>query len=141
MTSTHTLGQPSTSAQFEIPIDPKDPDGTYFPIVIIQDLAGHQTKVRLPTQFIIDNNQDLLTIDQDKVSFIRSPFGNSNAEALSDSAGFTIPAGPFYEIGPADGLQNIETFPSRTFQFTNGNVLSQIRVWAAKDKSQLLGNS
>ena len=93
----------------------------------------------------MDNTADTLVIQQDQVSYIRSPIGNAAVETLEDAngnAGYTIPAGvAFFELGPPDGLDSDETLPGDTFEFSGGVEVTQLRAWAEQEKQNLLGTA
>jgi len=86
---TFTLQTPvdeiTTSATFSGVVGTQS-DGIYAPTVSAQDLAGNRTtSAGFPADadpIAVDNTADTLVIQQDQVSYIRSPIGNAAAETL-----------------------------------------------------------
>ena len=151
-TLTFTLQTPAqditTGATFSVVVGTQ-PDGIYTPTVSAQDLAGNRTtSAGFPPNspsIVVDSTADTLVIQQDQVSYIRSPIGNAAVETLEDAngnAGYTIPAGvAFFELGPPDGLDSDETLPGDTFEFSGGVEVTQLRAWAEQEKQNLLGTA
>ena len=93
----------------------------------------------------VDTTADVLNVQQDQVSYIRSPIGNADPEDLEDASGsvaYTIPAGvAFYELGPPDGLDPVDALDADTFEFSGGVQPTLLRAWADDQKQNLLGTT
>lgn len=108
---------------------PSTPCGGFRPELELVDLVGNRgTLTRFPGAVIrIRVGAPALEVRQSQVSFIRSPVGNGIAE---DLGAFEIPAGPYFALGPADGLANTATLAADTFQLAGGVRPTGIRVFA-----------
>ena len=113
-------------------------DGDYDAQVRMRDLAGNLTDfAAVPgTTIVVDSTPDALRVEQDLVSFIRSPIGNASPETLP--SGFVVPAGPFFALGPPDGLDDANDLPADVFAFETGAALAGIQVWADDQRASLL---
>ena len=108
--------------------------GTFVPDLRVTDLAGNVvTLTSLPNLTIRIRTQDpLLTVNQSLVSYVRSPFGNAATESLGN---FTVPAGPYFALAPADGLANSAALPANTFRLNGSAAPTLVRVWADESKT------
>jgi hypothetical protein len=68
-----------------------------------------------------------LVVDQSKIVYVRSPLGNALLESLGD---FTIPAGPYFALAPANPLSGVPRLDAGTFAI-DGVSPSLVRVFAA----------
>ena len=140
------LGSSVTKAVFFSQITPRiHSDGTYLvENLLIQSVSGIESTVPVSATIVVDSTSNQLVIRQDRVSYIRSPIGNALEETLINTQGFesfSIPAGPFFELGPVDGLQAIDSFPIDTFLFANTETPNSIRIWADSSRQRLLGTA
>ncbi|HJL41832.1 MAG TPA: hypothetical protein RMG48_11065, partial [Myxococcales bacterium LLY-WYZ-16_1] len=145
-----TASDVETSATFSVVVDAtKHSDGVYVPTVEIQDIAGNRNTTATfsgPDVAIeVDNTADPLVVQQDQVSYIRSPLGNADAEDLEDANGnvmYTIPSGvAFYELGPPDGLDPVDKLDADTFELAGGTTPTLLRAWADDQNQNLLGTT
>ena len=121
-------------------------EGIYVPTLQMEDLAGNvnTTATFVDPSIVVDLDPEGIVVDQSKVSYIRSPFGNADAESLTETGSvvYTIPAGvAFYEVGPPDGLDAVDRLPADTFQLSNAEAPSQIRFWSEFEQENLLGSA
>ena len=138
----------TTSATFSVVVGTQ-PGGVYAPAVSAQDVAGNRTtSAGFPASsdpIVVDNTADSLVVQQDQVSFIRSPIGNADAEDLEDSNGnvtYTIPSGvAFYALGPPDGLDPVDALDADTFELSGGVQPTLLRAWADDQTQNLLGTT
>ena len=137
----------ATSATFRATVAAGMTDGIYVPSLQMQDLAGNlASDAAFQSPLIeLDLTPDRLLVQQDRVSFIRSPFGNAAPEDLLDETGnvaYTLPSDiEFFALGPADGLAPQSNLPGQTFRLQNGVFPAQIRVWAERTQRNLLGTA
>jgi hypothetical protein len=137
-------GTPASGAlEFGRRIFPGDADGTYDLVLSAVDRAGNPVaEPDLDAAVRIDTTPDRLTVAQDRLSYVRAPFGNLAAETLTDDTGtvvHTIPAGPAtFVLAPADPLQASDRLPADTFTLSEGGPARTIRVWADGDRNSLL---
>ena len=143
-TALGSTGPAETSVEFSVLVDENlHQDGLYTPYVVFEDLAGNEVSTQLATPIVIDSTPNKLNVLQDQVSFVRSPIGNINAEPLADDPNsFVIPAGiPFYELAPSDSLDPATTLPGNTFKLSTDETPSLLRIWADREKQNLLGTA
>ena len=145
-----TASDVETSATFSVVVDETlHSDGVYVPTVEIQDIAGNRNMSASfsgPDVAIeVDTTADPLVVQQDQVSYIRSPIGNADAEDLKDSNGnvmYTIQSGvAFYELGPPDGLDPVDKLDADTFELAGGTTPTLLRAWADDQRQNLLGTT
>ena len=94
------------------------------------DVAGNVTEVSsLPgAELRVRTTVPQLQVDQSSVSFVRSPIGNASPESFD---GFTVSAGSYFGLGPADGLGG-QPLPANTFLLQNGDAAEpahSLRLW------------
>ncbi len=109
-------------------------DGTYVPRVEAMDQAGNVSdRLTFEAPIDVDARDDTLLVDQDRLSYIRRPWGNAAPEPLETPDGvvvFTLPPGVgAAELSLGDGLEPVATFPPQTFLFANGDAPLRIEVW------------
>ncbi|MBI5529862.1 MAG: hypothetical protein HY897_26355 [Deltaproteobacteria bacterium] len=123
-------------------------EGEYELYVFLRDLAGNENApapgVKLQTNltFKVIASLPVLTIDQTKVTYFRSPWGNGAEEKLDldDPNSFVIPAGPYYSLAPADPRQNTHVVPAGTFLLQDGTIPTLLRVWTSEEMKDDLGS-
>jgi hypothetical protein len=128
-----------TSFSFEWFLDDETlPQGRYTVEATVSDLVGNTRthQLALATPLVVDTVAPTLLVDQDAVRFVRSPWGNAAAE---DLGGFVIPAGPLFELAPAEPLSPSARLPAATFSLDEG-APALLRVWADDARSLLLGS-
>jgi hypothetical protein len=131
--SAHDAG----SASFDVPVPAASPDGTYVPAIRWRDVAGNlaaDAAFAAPA-VRIKASRPVLAVDQSKVTYLRSPWGNAAPEVLG---GVTIPAGPYFALAPADPLSPAPTLPGDTFRI-DGTAPARVRIWTDHERSSLLG--
>jgi hypothetical protein len=108
-------------------------DGTYVPSISVSDLAGNQADVAFASPLIlVKTSSPTLNVVQGQVSYYRSPWGAAQAEGL-------IPAGPHYELAPADPHASETSLPANTFSLSGSDQLQLVRVWSDSARSVLRG--
>ncbi|MFT3913636.1 MAG: hypothetical protein QM704_05895 [Anaeromyxobacteraceae bacterium] len=112
-------------------------DGEYGATLTWADAVGNSAAVALPTTFTVRTSAPVLGVDQAAVRFVRSPWGAAADEHLGS---FTVPAGPFFGLAPADALSTAAALPATAFTFPAGRPLVKLRVWASPGKTTLLGD-
>jgi hypothetical protein len=124
-------------ATFTATIVPTDLDGDYEATVTWTDLAGNEATRATGTGFTVRTSAPVLAVDQAAIRFVRSPWGSAADEALG---AFTVPAGPFFGLAPADTLSGGAALPATTFQLAANRPLVRIRVWSDAALTTLLGH-
>jgi hypothetical protein len=124
-----------TGATLEAVVPPGAPDGDYAPLLTWTDVAGNEASVGFASPAIrVKTSTPTLTVDQDGIVFVRSPWGNAAPE---DLGGFTLPAGPYFAIAPADPLSTSPRLPSGTFLLGGGAAPSAVLVRLTSDPGSL----
>ncbi len=126
-----------TSARFRATLGATPIDGgIYTPRITVQDRAGNRTDRATFTepQIVIDAAIADLVVDQDAVSYLRAPEGRGEPESLG---AFTLPAGSYFALAPADPLEPAAALPAGTFRLADREPLSGIRVYGADQQSLL----
>lgn len=113
--------------------------GAYALQAAVVDEVGNAATLSLspPTPLVVDTAAPTLQVDQAAVRYVRSPWGNAAAEDLS---GFTLRAGPVFELAPAEPLTGQATFPGSTFAVDDGALL-RLEVWADAQRGSLMGGT
>jgi hypothetical protein len=127
----------SSSATFSAVVDAAAPDGEYTPVLDWSDAVGNRDPAATFTaqKLLVKTSKPTLAVLQSEVSYLRSPWGSSE-ERLD--GGFTVPAGPYFALAPADSLDGRDTLPASTFSL--GAAPPQlVRVWGDEEKKSLLG--
>lgn len=116
------------------------PCGTFDTSISVTDLAGnHATLSSLPGVIIrFETIPPMLRIDQNRVSYIRSPIG-SGADVILGT--FTVPRGPYFALAPENGLADPADLPAGTFELVGGKEPTAIRVWADPGRTALLSRT
>ncbi|MCK5687855.1 hypothetical protein KAI87_01235, partial [Myxococcota bacterium] len=127
---------------FERAIHSNDTDGEYQLWVNWSDQVGNTIEIALGKSLTIDTTTPVLSIDQDAVTYLRSPWGNAASESLGD---FEIPAGPYYALAPQDPLSHVAELPSTTFKIDKdgesiGETPAELRFWADPGLGSYLGS-
>ncbi|MBN2359098.1 MAG: hypothetical protein JXR83_06565, partial [Deltaproteobacteria bacterium] len=130
--------QDSGSATFSLRVpDGFDFDGDCTPQIEWTDLVGNSNpaagfdspRVQVKTSIPV------MLVDQAAVRYLRSPWGNGAAE---DLGGFTMPAGAYFALAPAETLSSQETLPATAFALVAGR-LPLVQVWADSQRQSLVG--
>jgi len=118
--------QTASSALFELIVPAGQQDGDYGLSLRWTDLAGNGGTVGsgLPT-LRVKTSAPSLVVDQAALVFVRSPLGNAAAEPRG---GFTIPAGPYVAVEPADPLSGAATLPAGALRLADGGALPLVLV-------------
>ncbi|MBN2360563.1 MAG: hypothetical protein JXR83_13995 [Deltaproteobacteria bacterium] len=105
----------------------------------VVDQVGNSTALALDLRppLEVDTAAPTLLVDQAAVCYVRSPWGNAAAE---DVGGFTVPAGPYYALAPADPLSGQSALPAATFVLDEG-APRLLQVWADSERGSLLGST
>ena len=132
--------------RYEVTVEPGLIDGVYIPALTLSDLAGNPTTLTAFDDPIrVDVTAHPLLVDQTRVSYIRSPVGNPDAETLVEpdgTPGHTISAGiELFALAPADGLDPASTLPAGTFLLADGSTPTRLRIWAEPTRRTLLGTA
>jgi hypothetical protein len=124
-------------ATFTATVAPSDTDGDYQATVTWSDRAGNGASRTTDASFTVRTSAPVLLVDQAAVRFVRSPWGSSAAETLG---AFTVPAGAFFGLSPADPLSGAATLPATAFLLQGGRPLERVRVWGDGARGTLLGD-
>ncbi len=124
---THTLGAAALA------------QGAYALEATVVDEVGNAATLPLsPTMpLVVDTEAPTLQVDQTAVRYVRSPWGSDLPE---DLGGFTLPAGPVFELAPAEPLAGQASFPASTFAVDDGALL-RLQVWADGQRGSLIGST
>jgi len=127
----------ASSATFEATMPDGVSDGTCVPAISWRDLAENSSDAATfaDPPVLVKTSTPTLVVDQTKVTYLRSPWGNAAAENLGT---FTIPAGPCFALAPSDPLEDRTTLPDGVFAMPDG-VLTRVRAWADPARGSLLG--
>ena len=127
----------SSSATFEIVVPEGADDGVYIPALSWTDIAGnHNPAATFASPSIeITTSQPVLTVAQDQVTFLKSPWGNCAEENLGS---FRIPSGPYFALAPVDPFSDTDKLPADTFTLDNRE-LAMIRVLPAAGDGTIMG--
>jgi hypothetical protein len=117
------VGVTSGGADFSVTVPAGLSDGDYVPSLSWSDLAGNVGVAGFSPDLFIKTSLPTLLVDQANVTYLRSPWGNQTAEP-------PLPAGPFFELSPADPWSSATTLPSGTFTFADGQAVARVRAWA-----------
>jgi len=103
-------------------------DGDYAVEVAWTDEVGNVGTTTVPGAVVkVKTSRPALTVNQAAVVFVRSPWGNASPE---DLGGYTIPAGAYFALEPADPLSPATRLPAGTFLLDGGIVPERIQVRA-----------
>ena len=130
--------------RFEVSVGSDAADGTYTPQLSLTDTVGNPGSIgALPNvDIVVDNTPPVLNINQNAVSYIRSPLGNANDEQRGDSNGFLIPAGPYFALAPADPLDASASLPGDVFTLDQNQVEpARLQIWLDEGQSVLVGDA
>ncbi len=107
-----------TDAVFETTVPTGLADGDYALEVSWTDEVGNPGTAAVPGAVVkVKTSTPTLAVNQDAVLFVRSPQGNGSPEQLGN---YTIPAGPYFAIEPADPLSAGGRLPAGTFLLEGG---------------------
>lgn len=111
--------------------------GTMLSNLRLQDIARNESQPLdlVGAQIRIRTSRPDLVVAQDQVSYVRSPVGNGAPENLGS---YTIPPGPFFALGPPDGLANTATLAADTFSLAGSRRIASIRIWSDSERRSLL---
>lgn len=144
-----------TGATFTALIPPATPDGAYAPSLTWADLAGNTSAVTFASPLImVKTSTPTLTIEQNLVSYIRSPWGNTSGECLcpqpaagctpqddaQDCSGHYTPAGPYFALAPSDPLSSAQELAASAFTLGTSQP-AMVRVFTNTNKANLLGRA
>jgi hypothetical protein len=123
-------------------------EGEYELWLHIKDPAGHENAVKpgkfldVEPKFRVILADPVLTIDQTKVTYLRSPWGNGVDEKLdpADPNSLVIPADPYYSLAPANPRENTRSLPASTFLLQDGSMPAMLRVWTSEEMTDELGS-
>ncbi len=126
-----------TSASFALVIPEGAADGTYPASLAWRDRAGNPSQgLALTPGIAVKTSTPALSIRQDQVTFLRSPWGSAAPEALG---GFTLPAGPIFALAPAEPLDPAATLPEDTFR-VDGDPPSLVQLRSSATGGAILGS-
>ncbi|HOW51039.1 MAG TPA: hypothetical protein PLV42_03220 [bacterium] len=111
--------------------------GEYTLELSLKDEAGNETMVTVTPDkpFKTAWNTPVLVIDQNAVSYNRSPWGRPTDTPLKDGLGatiYTLPADEYYELGPNDIYEATDRLPAGTFTLNYGTATGapvQLKAW------------
>ncbi len=128
----------TTSVDFAATVTDQS-SGTYVPRLTLQDLAGNRTvdATFSSPAIVVDADVPTLVVEQDAVSYIRTPVGRATDERL-DADGFVMPGGVYYGLGPADSLSPADHLPASVFRFADGSPPIGIQIWSDALGQELL---
>ena len=137
-------GMTPTRVTFVTSVPMGQPDGTYDLRVSWRDQAGNVADPASssdPLTVSVLTTKPTLTVGQDHVTFVRSPWGNGAPELLTtpDDA-FAILAGPGFALAPTEPLVGASTLPADAFVFSDRAVY-RLRLWSAAAQGELLGSA
>jgi hypothetical protein len=134
-------GGDGASVLFSATVSAALPDGDYAARVTWSDEAGNEASRDLPAPVRVKTSRPSLAVDQALVTYLRSPWGNAEPEDLracpTCAIGFTVPAGPYHALAPADPLAADSDLPASTFT-SGGGSLAAVRIWSDAAGSALL---
>ncbi len=111
-------------------------DGTYSATVRWTDLAGNEAEVAvLEPPIEVKTSTPVLSVDQERVLYVRSPWGNGAPEERGD---FTIPAGPYFALAPADPLSDEASLAAEVFRLDEETPPELVRIWGSADGADLM---
>ncbi|HNT28297.1 MAG TPA: hypothetical protein PKH10_08990, partial [bacterium] len=146
----HLDAQNGLTYYFSHLYDEDDPEpvmiGEYTLELTLKDEAGNENTIEnlvSDKAFVTAENTDPeLNINQDLVSYNRSPWGRAIEMELKDEADnvvYAIPANDYFELGPKDIYAAVNRLPAETFVLNYGphtETPVMLNVWA-KDGTQL----
>ncbi len=126
-----------TRVDFEATVTATHTEGVYTPLLHLADLVGNVNEQATfsDPQIVVTTREPVLTVDQDAVSYVRSPLGNAKKEHLGS---FTVPDGPYFALAPKDSLENTATVRQGTFLLEGQQQPAQIRIWEDQRRNNLL---
>jgi len=129
----------STGALFSTTIPPGFSDGACTPHVRMRDVAGNTNPDATFVEPLLEllTSPAVLSVGQDEIVYLRSPWGNSAAQTL---AGYTMPAGPAAQLAPSDAIDGGPMLPAEALSLNRGTP-QMVRVWADPAASLLLGSA
>jgi hypothetical protein len=121
---------------FEGTVPALEPDGAYTLAVTWTDAVGNQGVALVPGVTVaVKTSAPTLVVDQSGLVFVRSPWGNASDESLG---AYSIPAGPYFALEPADTLSTSAALPPTTFSFSDASAPTAVRVHDSTAASALL---
>lgn len=129
-------------AEFEVtvPAGASDSPAVYVPSLSgWRDAAGNVSTASSfsDPEIRLKLTPPVLSVDQEQVEYLRSPWGNAETETLG--SGFEIPAGPYFALAPPDPLGAATTLPAGTFRLADGTPPARVQIWADDRSESLLG--
>lgn len=129
-------GSTATSALFEAIVPAGLPDGDYLPVITWGDLAGNRTTTGAGLPPVkVKTSTPALVVAQDQLVWVRSPLGNGQPESLG---AYTVPAGPYFAVEPADPLSSAATLPAGSLSLAGGGRLAAVVVQTGQDAGALV---
>jgi hypothetical protein len=126
----------ASEASFEWAVPAAAADGSWTPALAWSDVAGNVGAASFAAPAIrVRTSTPTLAVDQTRVTYLRSPWGNSAPESRG---AFTMPAGPYFALAPADPLSGETSLPGAVFQLAEGSP-TRVRVWSSATAGTLLG--
>jgi hypothetical protein len=121
-------GLGDVDAVFATTVPAGQPDGDYALEVAWTDEVGNVGTATVPDVVVkVKTSRPSLSVNQAAVVFVRSPWGNASPEELG---GYTIPAGAYFALEPADPLSPATRLPAGTFLLDGGIVPERLQVRA-----------
>ena len=102
-------------------------DGFYALSFSLADGVGNEASFPSGATARVLISPPQLIVDQSRVSYVRSPVGRGQAEALGD---FTVPAGPYYALAPFEPVSPTTQVDANAFSFADRGSPAGLRVWA-----------
>jgi len=131
-----SLTQSSDAGTFDVVIPESTPDGVCTSAVSWRDLAGNAVDAGFSSPPVrVKTSRPVLHVDDETVTFVRSPWGSAAAENLGS---FTIPAGPYFALAPPEPLENTAILAPGTFTLASGAPV-RLRFWADPSSVSLVG--
>ena len=127
------------AATFLAVVRDEEHDGACTPSVTLTDRVGNTAADASfdEPEILLQTTPPVLTVAQDRVRLVRSPWGSATPEDLGD---FTLPRGPYTALGPTDPLGGDATLPAATFWIdTDDGWPRQVRVYPSDEIGSLMG--
>lgn len=128
----------AVGATYQAHVEAGQPDGVYRATLGLADLAGNDAEEELDAEIVVLTSRPVLTVDQNRISFVRSPVGIGVDEPLGS---FTRPAGAFFGLGPRAPFSGDSTLGPRTFLLEDSSPPIAIRVWADEQRMILVSDT
>jgi hypothetical protein len=121
-------GLGEADAVFATTVQGGQQDGDYALEVGWADAVGNVGSAAVAGTYVrVKTSKPTLTVNQAAVVFVRSPWGNGAPE---DLGGYTVPAGPYFALEPAEPLSAGDHLSAGTFLLDGGAVPERLQVLA-----------